>query len=250
MPQTTSEHKPAGPRILVSGSLSSPYASDYLACTLREFSDSAFAGLKAAGASVSFVEASAPQLTQHEALEDVDGVLMLGGADADPQTYGQQVVADSVYGIHRAADDYEIGLLSLAREKGLPILGICRGMQLLNIAAGGDMVQEIGGGTMHYLNADNSVMTAHPTEILPDTRLEEVYGAGEIIVRSGHHQAVSKVGEGLRVASRAADGIVEALEGTDDAWVVGVQWHPEDPKASHEDFERLVGAFLAHCRRA
>jgi putative glutamine amidotransferase len=116
MPQTTSEHKPAGPRILVSGSLSSPYASDYLACTLREFSDSAFAGLRAAGASVSFVEASAPQLTQREALEGVDGVLMLGGADADPQTYGQQVVADSVYGIHRAADDYEIGLLQLARE--------------------------------------------------------------------------------------------------------------------------------------
>ncbi len=250
MPQTVSEHKPAKPRILVSGSLASPYASDYLACTLREFSDSAFAGLRDAGVDVVFVEASAPVLTQREALEDVDGLLMLGGADADPQTYGQSIASDTVYGVHRAADDYELELLRLARERHLPFLGICRGMQLLNIAAGGDLTQEIGGGTMHYLTADNSVMTAHPVEILPDTRLEEVYGATGIVVRSGHHQAVSKVGAGLKVAARAADGIVEALEGAGDDWAVGVQWHPEDPRASREDFDRLLGAFLAQCSRA
>jgi putative glutamine amidotransferase len=69
-------------------------------------------------------------------------------------------------------------------------------------------------------------------------------------VRSGHHQAVSKVGAGLKVAARAADGIVEALEGAGDGWAVGVQWHPEDPRASREDFDRLLGAFLAQCSRA
>lgn len=232
------------PKILVSGSLRSPFASPPLSSILGEFADVALKGVQRVGGAAQFIEASDPQMTAQDALEEVDGLLVLGGGDADPALYGQEASVGTIYGVNPEADRFERDLITGAIARNLPVLGICRGAQLLNIAGSGTLVQELGAGTMHYRSADNSVMTGHPVSILPDTHLSRVYGSTELHVRSGHHQAIAAVGDGFRVAARAADGVVEAIEAERERWVVGVQWHPEDPEAPTADLDKLLNHFV------
>lgn len=231
------------PRILVAGSLTPPDASDWLKNKLKELADGVFAALERAGAMCSFVEASSPNIAPDELLSQVDGLLVLGGGDADPACYGQVAAAETMYAINPVADRFELDLIRQGIMADLPILGICRGMQLINIAYGGDLIQEIGH-SCHNGNADNSVMVSHSVVITEGSRLHSIYGSSQLTVRSAHHQAVSRVGKGLSVVATAADHIVEALEGIHQRWVVGVQWHPEDALAPRADFDMLVNAFV------
>lgn len=179
-------------------------------------------------------------------LAGVDGVIILGGADADPELYGHSARAETNYGINADADRFELELIAGASARGVPLLGICRGMQLINIFHGGDLVQEIGAGSMHYSSSDNTSLISHDVTLEPQSHLAEIFSKRSLTIRSGHHQAVGRLGAGLRVAATAADGIVEALEGLGGSWLVGVQWHPEDPQASPEDLALLLGSFIAH----
>ena len=235
-------------KILVVGSLTPPDVSDYLKGILCELSDSAISALHRNGGEAQFIEASNPSREADNLLAGVQGLLVLGGADADPACYGQKAEADTMYGINPEADNFELQLIRGAEAQDLPILGICRGMQLLNIAHGGDLIQEIGPGTMHNGTSDNSIMVSHPVAIEPGSRLASIYDAADLTVRSGHHQAVGRLGDGLVVTARAADGIVEALEARDQTWVVGVQWHPEDPVAPARDLDLLVAGFIEAAR--
>lgn len=236
-------------RILVVGSLTPPDVSDYLKGVLREFSDSALSSLRRGNGAVHFVEASAPDRAENVALDGMDGLLVLGGADADPACYGQPRETDTMYGINPDADRFELALLRDAAARDLPALGICRGMQLINILHGGDLVQEIGPDTVHNGVADNSIMVSHPVTLEPGSRLDAIYGGRTLSVRSGHHQAVARVGEGLAVAARAEDGLVEAVEADGPRWMVGVQWHPEDPEASRTDLDLLMAGFIDAARQ-
>lgn len=166
-----------------------------------------------------------------EVLAVADGLLVAGGDDVDPATYG--AADEGSHGTDPAADASELRLLHVARRRRLPTLAVCRGMQLVNVAFGGTLRQDIGRpGTSHEPIPDepDAVLAAtHPIHVEPDSRLGAVLGRDRHEVNTIHHQAVDRLGEGLRVTASAPDGIVEGLE-TDDGWpMIAVQWHPEKP---------------------
>lgn len=148
------------------------------------------------------------------------GLVLTGGTDLDPGLYGAAKI-EAADEPDRERDAMEQRLLREALEKDLPVLAICRGMQLFNVThAGGSLVQDMAG---HRL-----ANAMHDVSIEAGTRLAEIFGAGSRAVNSRHHQAVERVGKGLVVSARAADGVIEGLERSDRRFAVAVQWHPED----------------------
>ena len=117
----------------------------------------------------------------------------------------------------------------------MPLLGICRGSQALNVACGGTLHQHLAG----HRQSEPGCRVTHEVEVLGGTRLAGLLGAGTHAVNSFHHQAVDRLGRGLRIAARAADGTVEAIEGP--GFAIGVQWHAE-ALADGRLFEALVSA--------
>ncbi|WP_213451684.1 gamma-glutamyl-gamma-aminobutyrate hydrolase family protein [Rhizomonospora bruguierae] len=224
-------------------------SSSWLREFLHTLAKNAAAAAEAAGAQVVLVDAARPLGDPADLVRDADGVLILGGADLDPATYGQPRRVRNLYGLDAAADAFELGLARAALDAGRPVLGICRGMQVLNVAAGGSLIQDLGPGTMHNIESDNSTMTTHGIGIIPGTLLAGICGRARLDVRSGHHQAVDAVGAGLRVCATASDGIIEAIEGTE-GWALGVQWHPEDPDADPGHLATLMTAFTTAANTA
>lgn len=179
----------------------------------------------------------------------VDGLVLTGGDDVDARLYGQEPhpTADAA---DAARDRSEIALARAARAAGLPTLAICRGVQVLNVAFDGTLVQDIASqrpGALVHTRADARAERVHEVALAAGTRLAALCGAPRIGVNSMHHQALDRVADGLRLAARADDGIVEAVEWADDAWwMVGVQWHPEELDRSAEPWDcALFAAFAA-----
>jgi len=164
-------------------------------------------------------------------LDRVDGLVISGGGDFDPASYGHANTQSER--IEPDADARDIALIRAARQRGIPCLGICRGHQALNIAFGGALRQHVVGheDPAHpALDADPAVRCEyrHPVTFSEDSRFAEIYGTVERKVNSLHHQAVVELGDGLRMVGETAGGFVEAVESTDPAWrALGVQWHPE-----------------------
>ncbi len=162
-------------------------------------------------------------------LDAVDAVVVCGGGDVDPSSYGAE--PESVKDVDVRADELELAVLQAARRRGMPTLAICRGMQLLNVAYGGDLAQDVTAvGTPHPPLSDDpdEVLTLrHDVAIDAGSRLADVLGAGRREVNAIHHQGVGRVGGGLAVTARADDGLVEAIEPVDWSTCIGVQWHPE-----------------------
>ncbi|MBB5539141.1 gamma-glutamyl-gamma-aminobutyrate hydrolase family protein [Rhizobium giardinii] len=232
------------PQVLVVGSLVPPGASDNLKRALRSLADNVLDELAACGASGSFLEASNPNSNTETLLDCKHGLLVLGGADADPSCYGQLATSHTIYGLNVEVDKFELDLMASAQARGIPVLGICRGMQLMNILRGGDLIQDIGADTIHIGNDENSVMVSHLVQIADGCRLASIYPDKQISVQSAHHQAVCRLGNGLTIAAQATDGLVEAIENSGEHWMVGVQWHPEALAASKQDFRSLIEHFL------
>ncbi len=235
------------PRVLVSGSMDSKLVSPELNATLRTLTKSVTDQLAAAGLDADVVDAA----TSCEAAEDLtslyDGLVILGGGDIHPEMYGQEAASCLSYGIDVKADTFEIALVRSAVSAGLPLVGICRGMQILNVALGGTLIQDLGPETMHNSTSDNAFMTGHSVRVLRNTRLGEIFGECDMAIRSGHHQAVDQLGNGLIISAFAADGVVEAIELDGHAWGVGVQWHPEESLADTTQIGKLFEAFARHC---
>jgi putative glutamine amidotransferase len=137
-------------------------------------------------------------------------------------------------------------------ERRLPVLGIGLGMQQLNVACGGSLYLHLPEDQPRALpHSDPSCSGPHRHAVLlePNTRIDEIYGGGEIRVNSAHHQAVCKIGTRLRVGAVAPDGVIEAIEAVDPNWFcVGVQWHPESETASALDMQ-LFECFIQACIR-
>ena len=180
----------------------------------------------AGGAALLLAASSAPPETL---LDRLDGLILAGGGDIDPATHGGGQ-HPAVYMVNPVRDRFELGLVraALARRE-LPVLGICRGVQLLNIALGGDLDLHLpdvyGERVVHRLPPREP--TTHDVRVQAGSVLEEIYGILEFPVCSWHHQAVRKLGAGLRAIAEAPDGVVEALVYDEHPFAIGVQWHPE-----------------------
>ena len=184
--------------------------------------------------------------------EGLDGLLIPGGVDMDPETYGED--RSSLCGtIDPARDATELQLTRWAAADGLPVLGLCRGAQVINVAMGGslfqDIVAEVPGAEPHdYYPTKGFARThlAHAIDLASGSRLRDAFGAASSPVNSMHHQSVKRLGEGLRISAVAPDGVVEAVEGTrDDAFLVGVQWHPEVFEDGEPGVRALFREFIA-----
>lgn len=185
-------------------------------------------------------------------LDALDGVLLSGGGDLDPRSYGAENTDAKDESL--AADRWEIALVRAARARQLPLLGICRGMQVLAVAHGGHLEQEIAGRAGHPdmgpLAAAAILDARHLVTMAPGSALAAVYGVHERRVNTIHHQAVAAAGS-LAVAATDPGGLIEAVEATGGACAIGVQWHPEklppaEAGAERPLFEHFVAAARAY----
>ena len=185
---------------------------------------------------------TSPKRMRKNIIEKMRGLLLLGGVDIDPKTYGG-TMHEKIGKTEPARDRLERELLEATQTHRLPVMGICRGMQMINL---------FSGGTLHPHLHDLDLSAPHPhtplpmrnVQIEPGTRLHRIVGVSTLRVNALHHQAVDRLGEGLRVAARDENGIVQALEGTEGPFWLGVQWHPEYmPYAWHT--RKIFAAFAA-----
>jgi putative glutamine amidotransferase len=185
-------------------------------------------------------------------LDLVDGVLLSGGLDMDPRRQ-QQPSHAAVQPMAERREENDRYLVRRALERRVPVLGIGVGMQQLNAACGGSLYLHLPEDLPRAMPHFDPTGGPHRHAVLlePDTRLDEIYGGGEIRVNSHHHQAVRQPGAGLRVSARAPDGVIEAIEATDADWFcVGVQWHPESETASALDMQLFECFIQASLRQA
>ncbi len=169
-----------------------------------------------------------------------DGVLLPGGGDLAPQWTGQSAHS-SLYDIDLEQDAYDLAIAKLALSQRLPLLAICRGLQVLNTELGGELIQDLDQSVEHHRHR------RHQVRAEPDSDLAALVGSCALDVCCYHHQAIGRLGAGLRVVASAADGVIEAVELPAHAgWFLGVQWHPEDTAATDSRqaalFEGLVCA--------
>lgn len=186
-------------------------------------------------------------------LDTLQGFVMVGGGDLDPRRDGYQLHS-SVRPMDPRREDFDRLLVRLIAERRMPLLAIGVGMQLLNVTQGGNL----------YLHIPEDVPEAiphrdpqdpehrHGLNIVFGTLMERVYGDGEIRVNSMHHMAIDEVAEGFMVTARCPDGVIEAIESTQDDWfAIGTQFHPEAESASALDFgifEEFIAGVLAQKR--
>jgi putative glutamine amidotransferase len=185
--------------------------------------------------------------------ERLDGLLIPGGVDMDPETYGE-AMRPEVGRLDAARDTVELQLVRWAIADGMPVLGLCRGAQVINVAAGGSLYQDIPTQISSTLQHDcyptkgfTRTHLAHPVSVMPGSRLEAAVEQSSLDVNSMHHQSVKTLGEGLTVTAVAPDGVVEAIEGTGEGFLVGVQWHPEVFDADDPSTRPLFEAFVRAC---
>ncbi len=171
-------------------------------------------------------------------LESVGAVVIIGGLDYPPALYGE-LPHPRTEPAHARRTQGDFALLETALELKKPLLGICAGMQLINVFFGGGLIQHMDNLEGHFGEK------YHPVKILGGRWLPRIFGRAELLVNSNHHQAVdpNRIGKGLEVVARAADGTVEAVEYGSEQMLLGIQWHPEriaDPSVGRVVFEFLA----------
>lgn len=179
-------------------------------------------------------------------LDAVDGLCIPGGPDIHPSLYGHEPHA--MLGPTEAElDAFELALVTEALDRRMPVLGICRGAQMINVAMGGTLHQHLpaclDGPLPHRQDADLARPT-HAVRVASGSLLESTLGRASVEVNSLHHQAVDRLGEGLEAVAWAPDGVIEAVEGTGEAFLLGVQWHAEGLMADPSE-RLLLSGFVA-----
>ncbi len=178
-----------------------------------------------------------------ETLDALDGLLLSGGNDLDPESYGAEA-HPATSGTKPERDRAELALLEGALARDMPVLAVCRGSQVLNVARGGDLVQHLPEVVGHEEHRETvGVFSEHPVRVEKGSRLGALLG-GRAPVKSHHHQGFGRVGEGLREVAWADDGTLEAVEDPARRFALGVLWHPE----AGED-AKLFEALVEEARR-
>jgi len=198
------------------------------------------------------------QFSVSDLVDTIDGLLLTGGDDVAPESYGEEGIEDRRWPGDRFRDAYEIDLINECLEKDVPVLGICRGAQILNVALGGTMYQDITTQVpealihrSHELYHEN----VHEVDIVPDTGLAALYpGVSRALINSVHHQGLKDIAKDLAVeAISPADEVVEAVRYSGNGrYLFGVQWHPEfvteEQRARLLPTEPILDEFLAAIR--
>src|SRR5689334_14946252 len=195
------------------------------------------------------------KLSAADYAEALDGLVLQGGADVSPRSYGQEPLRPEWEG-DRLRDEYEIALLRGFIDHGKPVLGICRGAQLINVALGGTLWQDVNGlvpGSLPHYDAEKYDENFHELRIEDGSALSRLFpSADPFLVNSIHHQAVRELGHGLSVEARSdPDGIVEAIRWQGSSYVFAMQWHPEFHVGREGllDCAPVLDEFLSEARR-
>ncbi|HET7591189.1 MAG TPA: gamma-glutamyl-gamma-aminobutyrate hydrolase family protein [Solirubrobacterales bacterium] len=189
--------------------------------------------IEAAGA-IPMVIPPLPEEAVGPLLDRLDGICLSGGPDLDPATYGAEP-HPHLGPTEPDLDRFELAVARRANAREMPILAICRGTQALNVARGGSLIQHLPAVSeeISHRQANPGNETSHTIDIEPGSRLaaalgdDEVEVSDELDVNSFHHQAIERLGEGLKVVGRAPDGTIEAVEDPEHRFTIGVQWHAE-----------------------
>jgi len=181
--------------------------------------------LKAAGGYPVVLPIAHRQALVPSYLERLDGVLFIGGDDVDPRLYSEEPKPGTGT-IFAPRQRFERWVYEEARNRRLPVFGVCYGMQLINVLEGGTLYQDIRRDVRSKLNHRSKSSPRHRVRIEPNSRLAYVLGRRSADVSSEHHQAVNRLAPGFRAVAHAPDGVIEAIE-CDDECILAVQWHPE-----------------------
>lgn len=184
-----------------------------------------------------------------EALGMVDGLLLIGGGDIAAKHLGKENHPRARF-FNPLRDEFELALIKMAAQRGMPMLGICRGLQIMNIALGGSLYQDINdeqGTTFDHMRELTPDLPVHAVSIAAQSCLASILGTTSVSVNSVHHQAVRELSPKLTAVAWAPDGVIEAAEACGDSgFMLGVQWHPERIAGKQPEqlklFERLVRA--------
>lgn len=194
-----------------------------------------------------------PILTDEAAIQGqlaaIDGLLLSGGGDIQPQLFGEEPVRE-LGTVVPERDKHELALTNLAVSAGKPVLGICRGCQLLNVALGGTIYQHLTAeqAAVQHDQRSPGDYAGHTVLLERDSQLAALFG-NSVMTNSFHHQAIHAVAPGLRVSARAKDGVIEAVEHQTADFIIGVQWHPELMIYKHPDMLALFKAFVGAAMR-
>jgi putative glutamine amidotransferase len=210
--------------------------------------------LRAAGAKESELDMISATDAPRVRAKDYDGILFTGGEDVDPSLYGEAKHHENVHDF-RPRDEFEFALLDGALARRIPILGICRGVQMINVKFGGTLYQDMKEDAepqFEHRQTELGKTRQEPTHSVLVTDEDSILGAivqGACRVNSLHHQAVKRVGRGLKVTARSEDGFVEAVESADEyPFLMAVQWHPEEMVNNSAEQRDLFVKFLEKCR--
>lgn len=181
------------------------------------------------------------------------GIFLAGGVDVDPSSYDEDRL-DVCGSTDPDRDAVELLFTRWAMQDGKPVLGVCRGMQVINVACGGSLLQDVAGHSERAIKHDYFPTQGFARDHLAHEatvsagRLNTIFGASAIMVNSMHHQGIKQLGAGLAATVIAPDGLVEGLEGTNGAFLLGVQWHPEMLIDRDAGTRRLFEAFVQAAR--
>ena len=226
---------------------------------LAEVDDSLYCGVK--NTYVSAIEDSGglpmliPYVKESEAISDsvslCDGLFFTGGVDVDPVYYGETPCKE-LGPIQKHRDELEFRTFDEAIKTNLPILGICRGVQLINCALGGALYQDIPTEyetKILHRQAEGELEPSHSVNILEGTPLASLIGGEKMVANSFHHQAIKRLGAGLRVMARADDGMIEAVYLDGESYLRGYQWHPERLYQRDENNKKIFEDFISAARK-
>jgi len=189
--------------------------------------------------------------TLREIYDRLDGVLLAGGVDMDPGTYGEE--KSPLCGvIDPPRDLVEMQLAKWSLAEGKPIFGICRGLQVINVVMGGSLFQDVTAECNTAIKHDYVPTEgwardhlAHEVSVPSGSRIHAALGSTRVMVNSMHHQGIDRLGSGLAVTAVAPDGLIEAVEAPGERYLVAVQWHPEAMSGEHAT--RLLAPFIQAC---
>ena len=184
-----------------------------------------------------------------QVVTQLDGVLLTGGEDIDPEYFGEKAI-EQLGAVDDVRDEVELAVLRLAANRNIPVFGICRGCQVINVGFGGTLYQDFPsqrGQQVTHQRVDGE-RSRHMVTIDKDNILYKILGKSEIEVNSSHHQSVREVAPGFKVGAYSPDSIVESVDMYPAKRILGVQWHPEGFDGKNEDMNRLLEFFVGEAR--